>query len=399
MNGEQVIVAPLFHLDRDVVFQQLRALRSGTLAVLEDKTVFEAALFHQLYRLLEVLVRLAAKANNKIARHGITRDGFTNPLHHVAVILDRVAALHALQHDIRTALQWNVQVRRNLRQIADRLQQLVAHILGIVRHELQALDAVNLLQLVQQIGEPRRRAALDVLVAVYGLAEQRDLFAALICQDAGFVINLLGRSALFRSARRRDDAVGAELVATDLDAQIRLKRSRAHRRVTQRIERLVAPFDLIERAVAAAQSDCHLAFRSGLDPLDQFRNLLQLAGAYDQVHVRSTFEDQLLIFLSHAPDHADDFFRMLCLEFLQMAERAVRLLFGVFPDAACIEQQRVGLLRVRRQLVAVLTQTRHDHLAVEDVHLAADGFDVQTFGHGSFGEGESAGRAQAAPRR
>ena len=108
LNGEQIVVAPLLDFERNVVFQQLRAFRSRTLAVLEDEAVLKAALFHQLDRLREVLVRLAAKADDEIARYRIARNGFANALHHVPVSLDGVAAFHALQHDIGTTLQRNV---------------------------------------------------------------------------------------------------------------------------------------------------------------------------------------------------------------------------------------------------------------------------------------------------
>ena len=65
---------------------------------------------------------------------------------------------------------------------------------------------------------------------------------------------------------------------------------------------------------------------------------------------------------------------------LQPAQGAVDLVLGMLPDAARVEQDRVGLGGRRRQLVAVLAQAGHDQLAVEHVHLAADGFDVE-LGH------------------
>ena len=68
---------------------------------------------------------------------------------------------------------------------------------------------------------------------------------------------------------------------------------------------------------------------------------------------------------------------MLALGVLEPAERAVDLVFGVLADAAGVEQDRVGVVRARGQLVTVFAQAGDDELAIELVHLAADGFDVE----------------------
>ena len=72
-----------------------------------------------------------------------------------------------------------------------------------------------------------------------------------------------------------------------------------------------------------------------------------------------------------------------CLRFerFQPAERTVSLVLGLLADAAGVEQDHVGLVEVGGQLVALPAQAGHDHLAVEHVHLAADGFDKQPASH------------------
>ena len=52
---------------------------------------------------------------------------------------------------------------------------------------------------------------------------------------------------------------------------------------------------------------------------------------------------------------------------------------GVLADAARVEENRVRLARGVRQLVAILAERGHHKLAIEHVHLAADGFDVELF--------------------
>ena len=72
---------------------------------------------------------------------------------------------------------------------------------------------------------------------------------------------------------------------------------------------------------------------------------MQLPGADDQVDVRRPLEDQLLIFLGHAAEDADDLVGLLALGVLQPAQRAVDLVLGMLADAAGVEQDRVGVAR------------------------------------------------------
>ena len=63
------------------------------------------------HRLLEILLRLAAEADDEIAGHGRVGHRRADPREHLAVLLDRVAALHPPQHRVRAALGRHVQVR------------------------------------------------------------------------------------------------------------------------------------------------------------------------------------------------------------------------------------------------------------------------------------------------
>ena len=105
--------------------------------------------------------------------------------------------------------------------------------------------------------------------------------------------------------------------------------------------------------------------------------------------MRSLFEDQLLIFLSHAAHDADDQVLAVSLLKFDASELAVNLVFGVFTDAARVEQNRVGSLDVVGKFELLLAQSRDNQLAVQHVHLAANGLDVELFvvrrlGHGTL---------------
>ena len=142
----------------------------------------------------------------------------------------------------------------------------------------------------------------------------------------------------------------------------------------------MAALDLLAAAVLAAEADFHplRARRAfGANLAHERRHLVQLAGPDDEIDVRRPLEDDALVLLRHAAQDADDFVRVLALGVLEPAQCAVDLVLGVLPDAARVEQDRVGVVRAGRQLVTVLAQAGHDELAVELVHLAADGFDVE----------------------
>ena len=80
--------------------------------------------------------------------------------------------------------------------------------------------------------------------------------------------------------------------------------------------------------------------------------------------------------LGELPEDSDDTVGHGSFVVPYLAQRAVDLVLGVLPDAAGVEQDRIGLLRIVHQGVTVVPQAGDDHFAVQDVHLAADGFDV-----------------------
>jgi hypothetical protein len=237
----------------------------------------------------------------------------------------------------------------------------------------------------EQIAQPPASAGFFVSVAVNGLTEERDLSAAF-----GGELETLGddrrrRSALFGAADTGDDAVRAELVAADHDADISLVLRGAHRGVTERIETFVAAFDLRAVAVFAAEADFHsLSARGtfGSDFANERGHLMELAGADDEINVRSAFENDALMVLGHAAEDADYRIRMFALGVFQPAEGAVDFVFRVLADAARVEEDCVGIVRIVRQLVPIFAQAGDDELAIEFVHLAADGFDVEFHGDG-----------------
>src|SRR5688572_11226897 len=93
------------------------------------------------------------------------------------------------------------------------------------------------------------------------------------------------------------------------------------------------------------------------------------------------FEDVRPIALGHAADYADHQVRSLLLPPAQLSEARPDLLLGVLADRASVVNDDIRLLAVLDRLVSLGAQLPQDQLAVEHVHLAAKGFQIQLSPH------------------
>ena len=341
---------------------------------------------------MKLRVRLAAEADDEIAGDRGVRHRLRDLGEHLAVRLDRVAALHPPQHGVAAALGRNVQIGRDLRQIAHRLQEIGRHVLGVIRDELQPADALDLVQLVEQVGQANRLRAGRVFVAVDGLAEQCDFQAAVVGQMADLFDNFGGRAALLRPAHPRHDAIGAELIAAERHPHHRLRKgvrtifpknsSDPFSPFSQR-EAGETLFDRRSTARIAVEADFHPLSAAGSHVFEQGWQLAQLPWADHQIDVRGAAEDLLLILLGHAAQHADDRVRIPLLDLFQPAQGAVNLILGMLPHAARVQQNHVGPADAIDQFMARAQQVGRDQLAIEHVHLAANSLDIASARHRS----------------
>ena len=340
------------------------------------------------------------------ARHLLAAAG-----QHVAVVFDRVEPFHPLQH-ARCSRDWAGTCRYGQTFGSSRTASSRSSVmsLGEVGDELDALDARRVVDARQQVATARygRPSPELVLVAVDGLAQQRDFLAALGGELADLGGDVLRRPALLRAAHARHDAVGAELVAADHDADVGLERRRPHRRVAQRVVALEAALDLVARRFVAVEADrASLRLAGLLDLGDQSGSCASWPVPQMMSTCGARLEDQLLVLLGHAAEDADDLVGMAALVAAQPAQGAVDLVLGVLADGAGVERITSASVGSCGQLVALAAQAADDQLAVEHVHLAADGFDVEFLGHDlrrrpfpflSFGEAPRR-RASSSSRR
>jgi hypothetical protein len=109
--------------------------------------------------------------------------------------------------------------------------------------------------------------------------------------------------------------------------------------------------------------------------VDHAGQLVQLARPAQDVHVGEPAEDVVAVALGHAADHADDDGRVEPLAVAQLAEAGPHLLLGVLADAAGVEHDDVGRVAVVGADVPLPAELAEHQLAVQHVHLAAEGFE------------------------
>ena len=127
-----------------------------------------------------------------------------------------------------------------------------------------------------------------------------------------------------------------------------------------RIVTLEAAFDVQARRLFAVEAQSVLCFPGAPDVLDQFGELCKLASAAHNIYVRSAAENEFLVLLGHAAEDAENLFGMLFHVAAQPTEGAIDFVLGVLADAACVEENHVGVGRFIRQLVAEAAQTADD---------------------------------------
>lgn len=96
--------------------------------------------------------------------------------------------------------------------------------------------------------------------------------------------------------------------------------------------------------------------------------------------MRVLLENVRPIALGHAADDADDEVGLGGFAVAELAEAGPDFLFGVFADGAGVVKDDIGQIAVIGRLIAVSAKLPQNQLTVEHVHLAAEGFEVESLG-------------------
>ena len=210
-----------------------------------------------------------------------------------------------------------------------------------------------------------RRPPAVAAVGIDVLPEQRDLFIAAVEQVVDLGDDGVRRARTLPPAHIRDDAVGAEIVASvhDVDPGVGIARAEgnillAHRPSLSGIS--TTPF-------------CGRACdREGAE-------LLEIVRTEDDIHKREFFAQlfRRTRLLRHAPAHGHEQIWARLFQLFQGADIAVGVIFRVFADAAGIEDDDVRLLfRGGFFFVPARAQDAGKFFRFMHVHLAAVGDDA-----------------------
>ena len=232
-------------------------------------------------------------------------------------------------------------------------------------HEAQPLEPRHRGDGVEQVGEVGTLAGCAARLApvVHRLAQQLDLDEAVVDQVTHLGHHLGQRSAAFRAAGRRHDAEGAALVAA-LD-------HRHHPLVVALARDRVEDVGALLRE---AGGDHPLA---GAPAVEDRGQLPHPRRPEDEVEVGDARQRALPRLLRDAAAEADHHAGPRLLVAPVLAEARVHLLLRLLAHAARVEQDDVRLLRLAGRQDALLHELPRHALAVELVHLAAPGFDVE----------------------
>ena len=121
-------------------------------------------------------------------------------------------------------------------------------------------------------------------------------------------------------------------------------------------------------------------------------------GAHDDVHVGRSRRDFFTLGLGNAAGNSEQHLaaRLLSrvLQRAQPPELGIDLLRSLLADMAGVEDDQIGVLDIRRRAIAERRQDIRHAGGVVDVHLAAEGLDVELLRHGlAVCRGLAGGRA------
>ena len=97
--------------------------------------------------------------------------------------------------------------------------------------------------------------------------------------------------------------------------------------------------------------------------------------------MRGAGENLFLVFLSHTAQNTQYLAGVVLHVQPEAPQGAVNLVFRMLAHAAGVEKDHIRLTRLVHQRIAMLAQGADHQLAVQHIHLAANGLDIQFAAH------------------
>ena len=118
--------------------------------------------------------------------------------------------------------------------------------------------------------------------------------------------------------------------------------------------------------------------------LDQFRQLVNIVRAEDQIQMRHALEESVAFLLSDAAADTDDHAGAIFFKLFPTSQRAVNFLLGFIAHAAGVEQNQIRRVDAVGLNIAVARHDLGDPFGVVLVHLATVSLDIKLFHHGTI---------------
>src|SRR6185437_6972000 len=194
----------------------------GARGILEGKDAVEFGLVEKRNRLLEAGGGLAGEADDHVRGDADGAPRGFDPGNFLEVLVARVGAAHGAKHVGGTGLHRQVNVLAKLRNGVNRLDDLAMEIVGMRGGEADAANAGNGRNRAQERDKIEARGR-GIAVGIHRLPQQLNFGVAGFGEAARVRQHRGARAAAFRAAGARHNAIGAGVIASFDDREIRAK--------------------------------------------------------------------------------------------------------------------------------------------------------------------------------
>ena len=251
-----------------------------------------------------------------------------------------------------------------------RLDQIIAHVIGVGGGKANTLQPVHLVQRPDQLRQrPVRPIRARAVIGVHVLAQQGDFAHATLHQIARLGQDTLNRAGDLGPARIGHNAEGAELVAAFLHRQECRGGAFGLGAGFEMLEFVFFREISVERLFSNARLGLHLG------------QAVIALWADDQIDHGLAAHDLLTLGLRDAARDADFQIGFFSFQPFEPAKLGINLFGSLFPDVAGVEKDHIRVIGRLRFDIALTAQRFGHAFTVIDIHLTAIGLDIELLGH------------------
>ena len=327
--------------------------------------------------MFEVFFRLAREADDEVCRERQARARSFEGVRPGHVVFCGVAAGHAAQDSVGTRLHGQVHVQGQHLQLRMRSHQLRGDVSRMRRGVAKSQELGHLASdPPEEPGKLRcggRRLRFEFrrigrhagfVPRVHGLPEEGDLPNTARDQVGDLPDDLICGPVALRSAGIRNDTKCASLIAALHD-----------RHVCGHLPAIGMGLRPQELRVVHVEHGAGHWRAPLLDFADQRGKLGDVVRSEDDVDERRLSEELFAFLLRNTARNGKNLPSLGLLERPEGPEKAHQLVFGLLPDAACVDDEQIGERRLIREPIPALQEDLLDSTGIVDVHLTAEGLD------------------------